>query len=78
MGLTRRAVAFHIDYLARRKLRVREPAAAFAAPGVRADWQRAALVSIALRFDLVRAEHLTLLTPSRTAPVGSACRPART
>jgi hypothetical protein len=56
-GLTPSAVAFHIKYLATTKLRVRQE-------GVegRADWQRAALVSQALRFDLVRAEHLALLS----------------
>jgi hypothetical protein len=32
----------------------------------KSDWQRAALVSTALRFDLVREEHLNLL-PSRTS-----------
>ncbi|MFD0685177.1 winged helix-turn-helix domain-containing protein [Actinomadura fibrosa] len=58
-GLTRSAVAFHIDYLASVKLRVPEPAAGRAA---KADWQRAALVSLALRFDLVRQEHLALLS----------------
>lgn len=56
-GLTRTAVNFHIDYLATSKLRVKSPQNAHA----KADWQRAALVSVALRFDLVRAEHLALL-----------------
>jgi hypothetical protein len=55
-GLTRSAVNFHIDYLASKKLRVKGPR-----EGEKADWQRAALVSVALRFDLVRAEHLGLL-----------------
>jgi hypothetical protein len=54
--LSRTAVNFHIEYLARNKLRVKDPG-----EGVKADWQRAALVSLALRFDLVRAEHLALL-----------------
>src|SRR5690606_1199793 len=66
-GLSRTAVNFHIDYLAREKLRVKEPSGAG-----RADWQRAAPVSVALRFDLVRAEHLHLLPPpprrSRSPP----------
>jgi hypothetical protein len=53
---TRFSIGFHIDYLAREKLRVREPGT-----GGRADWQRSALVALALRFDLVRAEHLALL-----------------
>jgi hypothetical protein len=54
--LTRAAVNFHIDYLARTKLRVKPLSGAR-----KADWQRAALVSIALRFDVVREEHLKLL-----------------
>ncbi|WP_322769580.1 hypothetical protein [Frankia sp. Cr1] len=57
--LSRSAVGFHIDYLARTKLRIRRPSADV--PGARADWQRAALVSLALRFDLVRVEHIALL-----------------
>ena len=59
-GMTRAAVNFHIDYLARTKLRVKEPAEAAGAAS-KADWQRAALVSLALRFNLVREEHLGLL-----------------
>lgn len=54
--LTRAAVNFHIEYLALTKLRVKEPGDAG-----KADWQRSALVSLALRFDLVRLEHLALL-----------------
>jgi hypothetical protein len=57
-GLTRAAVNFHIDYLAREKLRVKTPGSA---AGAKADWQRSALVSLALRFDLVREEHRALL-----------------
>jgi hypothetical protein len=60
--LTVAAVTFHIDYLARTKLRVKQDLAGS---------KRAALVSLALRFDLVREEHLRLL-PSRAdgrAPV---------
>lgn len=62
--LTRTAVNYHIDYLTSVKLRLRtsaEPAD---------DWEggkRDQLVSFALRFDLVREEHLPLLTPERTA-----------
>jgi hypothetical protein len=67
--LTRAAVNFHIDYLARSKLRVKEPDGTGQA--ARADWQRAALVSVALRFDVVREEHLALL-PSRNAGAGGA------
>lgn len=56
LGLSRSAVNFHIDYLAREKLRVKRPS-----DEGKADWQRAALISVALRFDLVREEHLRLL-----------------
>jgi len=58
--LTRAAVNHHIDYLATTKLRVKEPR-----PGAdeRLDFKREALVSIALRFGLVRAEHRRLLPP---------------
>jgi hypothetical protein len=57
--MTRTAANFHIEYLARTKLRVKEPSSA--GPAAKADWQREALVSLALRFDLVREEHLALL-----------------
>lgn len=60
-GLSRAAVNFHIDYLARAKLRVKK--AADDQQDGKADWQRAALVSLALQFDLVRHEHLALLPP---------------
>ncbi|GAA3966763.1 FHA domain-containing protein [Actinomadura viridis] len=60
---TRPAVNFHIDYLARKKLRVKEPAG-----GAKADWQRAALVALALKFNLVREEHLELLPPRDGSP----------
>jgi hypothetical protein len=57
--LNENAVTFHIDYLARTKLRVRHDE-----PGLqRLDTKRAALVSLALRFNLVREEHLRLLPP---------------
>lgn len=59
-GLTRSAINFHIDYLAREKLRVKP---AEGRSEGKADWQRAALISVALRFDLVREEHLRLLPP---------------
>jgi len=101
-ALTRTAVNFHIDYLARTKLRVKQPgeaaradkcsqpevrsrtvrgvggtppgtegAAVIPGGGTKADWQRAALVSLALRFNLVREEHLGLL-PSRLPTRASA------
>ncbi|CAM3229447.1 serine/threonine protein kinase [Streptomyces albus] len=58
--LTRSAVNYHIDYLATVKLRLRggeERAAG-------TSRKRAELVALALRFDLVREEHLALLRPS--------------
>jgi hypothetical protein len=60
--LTRSAVNFHIDYLARIKLRLRQSASV---QRPRLEWRRAALVSFALRFDLVRGEHLALLRGGR-------------
>lgn len=62
--LTRTAVNFHIDYVARTKLRVRDPQGDGDA---KADWQRAALVATALRFNLVRDEHLAMLPSRRPA-----------
>jgi hypothetical protein len=58
--LSRSAVNFHIDYLAKIKLRPRE-----SGDGDRRwlEQRRAALVSFALRFDLVRRDHLALLPP---------------
>jgi hypothetical protein len=61
-ALTREAVHFHIEYLATQKLRVKP--SSFDAGSPKANWQRAALVSLALRFNLVREDHLALL-PSR-------------
>ncbi|MET8976921.1 serine/threonine protein kinase [Streptomyces sp. NPDC004539] len=63
-GLTRSAVNYHIDYLAFAKLRLDigdEPGGDGAG---RTGAKRARLASHALRFGLVREEHLTLL-PSR-------------
>jgi hypothetical protein len=58
--LTRAAVNHHVDYLAITKLRVKEPC-----PGAdeRLEAKREALVSIALRYGLVRDEHRRLLPP---------------
>jgi hypothetical protein len=62
--LTRTAVNFHIEYLARHKLRVKPADGS----GGKADWQRAALVSLALRFNLVGPQHRALLaTPGQRA-----------
>lgn len=62
-GLSRSAVNYHIDYLATVKLRIKEWAGGDSS--ARLDWKREALVSMALRFNLVREEHLGLL-PSRS------------
>jgi hypothetical protein len=68
--LTRSAVNFHLDYLARSKLRLDRPGAA---ERPRLAGRRAALASFALRFDLVRDEHLDLLPPpgSRRGEAGA-------
>lgn len=61
--LTARAVSSHIDYLAEEKLRI-------GAPGERHNGKRDAVVGLALRFGIVREDHLALL-PSRA---GAAAR----
>ncbi|MFI5557889.1 hypothetical protein ACIA2T_01305 [Amycolatopsis japonica] len=65
----RSSVNYHIDYLRERKLQV-EQWAMYSANG-RMHSKREALVSFALRYDLVREEHLGLL-----APPGKTLRPA--
>ncbi|MER6961048.1 serine/threonine protein kinase [Streptomyces sp. NPDC000618] len=62
--LTNRAVSSHIDYLADEKLRITAPATTGPAQGVRRNGKREAVAGLALRFGLVREEHLVLL-PSR-------------
>ncbi|WP_199536758.1 winged helix-turn-helix domain-containing protein [Spongiactinospora gelatinilytica] len=57
LGLSRTAIGFHIGYLAEKKLHVKDP---HGGEG-KADWQRHALVSLAMRFDLVTSAHLALL-----------------
>ncbi|GAA2893094.1 hypothetical protein GCM10011428_02050 [Streptomyces violaceus] len=70
--LTRSAVNYHIDYLAFAKLRLdlaRRPLPG--ADGGRTGAKRTRLASVALRFGLVREEHLGLLPPrsaGRLAP----------
>jgi serine/threonine-protein kinase len=64
---TMRAVNFHIDYLAEQKLRIKQPF-----EEERLDGKRAAVVDTALRFGLVREEHLFLLPPRHPS------RPANT
>ncbi|MFD4656720.1 serine/threonine protein kinase [Kitasatospora sp. NPDC058444] len=61
-ALSRSAVNYHIDYLVETKLRLREPYEEGANGGKREE-----LVALALRFDLVREEHLALLPPRRPA-----------
>ncbi|GAB2625069.1 FHA domain-containing protein [Streptomyces capparidis] len=58
-GLTRSAVNYHVEYLATAKLRLREDDA----EGPPGRGRREELVSLALRFGLVREEHLALLPP---------------
>ncbi|MEU3791010.1 serine/threonine protein kinase [Streptomyces fructofermentans] len=60
--LTRSAVNYHIDYLAFAKLRLAHADEA-GDQGGRTGAKRAQLVASALRFGLVREEHLTLLPP---------------
>ncbi|MEW1913342.1 serine/threonine protein kinase [Kitasatospora sp. NPDC085895] len=60
-GPSRSAVNYHIDYLAESKLRLRPEGSEDGAGPLR---KREELVDLALRFDLVREEHLALL-PSR-------------
>ncbi|MGW1786812.1 serine/threonine protein kinase [Streptomyces sp. NPDC002143] len=62
--LTNRAVSSHIDYLADEKLRITAPATTGPAQGARRNGKREAVAGLALRFGLVREEHLVLL-PSR-------------
>jgi serine/threonine-protein kinase len=64
--VTGTAVNFHIDYLATHKLRIRQRTGT--EHSARVEWKREALVAMALRFNLVRQEHLALLpTPSLKA-----------
>lgn len=59
--LTAGAVSFHLDYLARHKLRLRSPDG-----GERGrDPRREQVASLALRFDLVKEDHLSLLPRRR-------------
>ncbi|MFF3108340.1 serine/threonine protein kinase [Kitasatospora sp. NPDC057904] len=61
-GLTRSAVNYHIDYLVFTKLRLREPF-----DDDRGGGKREELAALALKFDLVREEHLALLPPRHPA-----------
>ncbi|MCJ1676563.1 serine/threonine protein kinase [Streptomyces sp. APSN-46.1] len=61
--LTARAVSSHIDYLAEEKLRIDLPQATEDGRRDRRHGKREAVVGIALRFGVVREEHLALLPP---------------
>ncbi|MCP9972997.1 serine/threonine protein kinase [Streptomyces somaliensis] len=63
--LTRSAVNYHIDYLASTKLRLEHDDEG-TAERTRTGAKRARLASVALRFGLVREEHLVLLPPRGT------------
>ncbi|MFI6156448.1 serine/threonine protein kinase [Kitasatospora sp. NPDC051170] len=65
-SLSRSAVNYHIDYLTATKLRLREPYEEGPGGGKREE-----LVALALRFDLVREEHLALLPPRRAHAPGT-------
>jgi len=59
-ALSRSAVNYHIDYLTE-KLGIETPA------GMARTWKRETLAALALKFDLVRPEHLSLLPEWPTA-----------
>ncbi|GAB3668469.1 FHA domain-containing protein [Actinocorallia lasiicapitis] len=61
--LTARAISSHIDYLAEQKLRIGPPDAHDPGKGDRRNGKREEVVELALRFGLVREEHLALLPP---------------
>ncbi|MGW7362863.1 serine/threonine protein kinase [Streptomyces sp. NPDC054841] len=65
--LTRSAVNYHIDYLTSVKLRLRDGAEELEGT---VGGKRDELVAFALRFDLVREEHLALLAPTPGRPDG--------
>ncbi|MEU8774251.1 serine/threonine protein kinase [Streptomyces sp. NPDC048606] len=75
-ALTARAVSSQIDYLADEKMRIGAPAAPGARREARRNGKREALVGLALRFGLVREEHLALL-PSRAGAGGAPRAAAR-
>jgi len=62
-GLTARAVSSHIDYLAEEKLRIAAPGGGDPGKGDRRNGKREEIVGLALRFGLVREDHLALLPP---------------
>ncbi|MFJ3583302.1 FHA domain-containing protein [Streptomyces sp. NPDC090127] len=64
---TARAVSSHIDYLAEEKLRIGVLDAHEPGKGDRRNGKREEIVGLALRFGLVREEHLGLLPPLTAA-----------
>lgn len=67
-GLTARAVSSHIDYLADEKLRISVPTATDGPErAARRNGKREAVVALALKFGIVREEHLALLPPRTEA-----------
>lgn len=66
-GLTARAVSSHIDYLADEKLRLGAPDSHEPGRADRRNGKREEIVGLALRFGLVREEHLALLPPQTPA-----------
>jgi serine/threonine-protein kinase len=64
-NLSRFAVNYHVAYLAESKLRIRQRTST-PDEAKRLDWKREAVVSFALRFDLVQERHLVLLPSRRT------------
>ncbi|MEV1007601.1 FHA domain-containing protein [Streptomyces sp. NPDC049881] len=64
-AVSRSAVYWNIDYLAL-KLRLK-PGPDTAEPGQRVNGRKESLVSLALRFDLVREDDLAVLAPARDA-----------
>lgn len=66
--LTARAVSSHLDYLADEKLRIDMPGDAGRAD--RRNGKREAVVGIALKFGIVREEHLALLPRPEAAEPG--------
>ncbi|MDJ0381112.1 serine/threonine protein kinase [Streptomyces sp. G-G2] len=65
--LTARAVSSHIDYLAEEKMRISLPAEDDPRRSARRNGKRETVVGLALRFGLVREEHLALLPPRFSA-----------
>jgi hypothetical protein len=65
----RSSINYHVDYLRERKLPVEQWAMSY--DGGRLHSKREALVAFALRYDIVREEHLRLLPPRRARGTGS-------